>query len=169
VIARGIALRGKKGFADLGLVLAVLLLIGITVIVGYKIFSSYNEKWQANDSVPAAAKIEVQDLKDRYVGLFDGIFMFIFALLVIALFISVAMIGTRPEFFFITIFIMVIFIGVSALLSNVYEDTATSTQLNNTTSEFTFIPFIMGELPKLTLLMGAIILIGLYVKIRGIV
>lgn len=168
MIAGGMFLLNNRGFADLGLVLAILLLIGITVIVGYKIFTSYNEKWQNNSSVPATAKAEVQTLKDRYVGLFDGIFMFVFALLVIALFISVAVIGTRPEFFFITVFLMIIFIGVSALLSNIYSDVSTSEQLNNTTNEFVFIPFVMNDLPKLTLLMGTLILVGLYVKIKGI-
>lgn len=160
---------GNRGFADLGLVLAFLLIIAVTVIIGYKVFSSYNEKWQAQDSVSADAKADVQTLKDRYVSLFDGIFMLVFALLTIALFISVAYIGTRPEFFFITVIIMIMFIGVSALMSNVYDDVGTSEQLATTTSEFSFIPFIMTKLPLVTLLLGAVILIGLYVKIRGIV
>lgn len=158
----------KRGFfGDVGLVIAILLLVAIIVMVGYKLFSSYNTKWQAMD-VDQNAKNLVQDNKDRYVDLFDGIFMFVLALLCVALFISVAMIGTRPEFFFITIILLVIFIGAAALLSNVFTDVATSPQLNATSSEFEFIPFIMNELPTVVLLFGFIVIAGLYMKIRGV-
>jgi len=159
----------KKGFQDLGLVLAILLLLAIMILIGYKIFTNYNTMWQQQPSITSNAKAQVQTLKDRYVGLFDGIFMFIFAFLVIALFISVALIGTRPEFFFITIVLLIIFIGVSALLSNVYNDISTNSSINDTSSEFTFIPFIMGKLPIVTLLLGTVILAGLYAKIKGYV
>ena len=160
----------KKGFfGDIGLVIAIMLLIAVMTIIGYKVFTSYNEKWQANDSVDSNAKALVQQNKDRYVALWDGIFMFIFAMLCIALFISVAAIGTRPEFFFISLILLVIFIGGSAMISNVYEDVATSPQLNTTSSEFNFIPFIMGELPNVALLLGFLVMVGLYVKIRGFI
>lgn len=160
----------KRGFfGDIGLVIAIMLIIALMVIIGYKVFVSYNDKWQANPDVSAQAKQIVQDKKDRYVSLWDGIYMFVFALLVVALFISVAALGTRPEFFFISIILLVIFIGGSAMVSNVYEDVATNPQLNTTSSEFTFIPFIMAELPTVTLLLGFLVMLGLYVKIRGFV
>src|SRR5690348_3416217 len=109
--------------------LAILLLIALFVIIGYKVFDSYNDKWQ-NMNVDSNAKALVQTSKDRFVGLWDGIFMFIVALLAVALFISSTMIGTRPEFFFITFILLCFFIGSSAVISNVYEDVATSPQLN---------------------------------------
>lgn len=158
----------KKGFfGDIGLILAIILLFSIVIIVGYKVFSSYNDKWQTSNADTQAKEL-VQESQTRYTNLFDGIFMFVFALLVIALFISAATIGTRPEFFFITMVLLVIFIGVSALISNVYDTASTSTQLNSTSSEFSFIPFLMDELPKVTLLLGVVVIIGLYVKIRGV-
>lgn len=149
------------------MILAVLLLFSIVVVVGYKVFDSYNDKWQTQN-VDSNAKALVQSSKDRYVGLFDGIFMFVFALLCVALFVSAVMIGSRPEFFFITLIILVIFIGVSASISNVYEDVSTSSNLNATSSEFSFIPFLMGELPKVTLLLGFLVMAGLYMKIKGV-
>jgi len=158
----------KKGFiGDVGLVIAVLLLLSVVVLVGYKIFTSYNEKWQDLDVDPNAKQL-VADNKERYVDLFDGIFMFVFALLCMALFISAVMIGSRPEFFFITLIILVIFIGVGASVSNVYEDISTSSNLNDTSSEFSFTPFLMGELPKVVLLLGFLVMAGLYMKIKGV-
>jgi hypothetical protein len=161
----------KKGafFSDIGLVLAVMLVFGLMIIVGYKVFTSYNDKWQVNPSIDTASKATVDTLHTRYVGLFDGIFMFVFALLAVMLFVSSAFIGTRPEFFFITVILAVFAIGVSAVMSNVYESVATSDQMNTTSSQFNFIPFIMGKLPLVTLLFATIVMIGLYVKIKGIV
>jgi hypothetical protein len=158
----------RRGSADIGIVLAMLLLLGVMTLVGYKVFDSYNDKWQAAD-VDSNAKQLVQTNKDRYVGLFDGIFMFVFALLVIALFVSVAVIGTQPQYFFITLIVLVMFIGASGLISNSFEDVSTSTYLNETSSEFEFIPFLMGELPMMTLFLGIVLIIGLYLKIRGLV
>lgn len=160
----------KKGFiGDVGLIIAILFLVALMVIVGYKIFSSYNEKWQAAPSISTEGKQLVQDSKDRYVGLFDGIFMFVFALLVVALFLSATQLNTNPAFFFITLIILVFMIGASAVISNSFETASSSSSLNATSNEFQFIPFLMDNLPMVTLLLGFVILVALYVKIRGVV
>lgn len=160
----------KRGFlGDVGLIIAILMLVSIMVIVGYKVFSSYNDKWQAAPSISTHSKALVQEQKDRYVGLFDGIFMFVFALLCLGLFISASMINTRPEFFFIAIVVLVFMIGGAALVSNAFETASDDAQLSNTSSEFTFIPFLMDNLPIVTLLLGFIVLVALYVKLRGLV
>lgn len=158
----------KKGFADIGLVMALLLLIAIFALVGFKVFSSYNDKWQQLD-VSNDSKTYIQEQEDRYPSLFDGIFMLVFALLVVALFISVTQIGTRPEFFFITIVVLVFFIGASALLGNAFEDISEGEQLNDSSDEFNFIPFIMGNLPIVTLGLGVVVIGGLYLKIKGLI
>ena len=158
----------NKGFlGEIGLIIAIMLLVSVVVIVGYKTFTSYNEKWQ-DLPVDQGAKDLVQDNKDRYVSLFDGIFMFVFAMLCIALFASVVVIDTKPAFFFITIIVLAFMIGGGAMVSNAYEDISTSNQLNNTSSEFTFIPFIMSELPKVVLMLGFLVIAGLYMKMKGI-
>lgn len=163
-------MKNRKGFlGDVGLIIAILMLVSLMVIVGYKVFSSYNDKWQAAPSISTNSKELVQEEKDRYVGLFDGIFMFVFALLVLGLFISASLINTRPEFFFIALVVAVFMIGGAAVVSNSFEQAADSNQLSNTTSEFTFIPFLMDNLPIITLLLVFVVLVALYVKLKGIV
>lgn len=159
----------KRGafLSDIGIVLAVMLLFSITIIVGYKVFTNYNDKWQANPEIDVNSKVLVGDLQSRYVGLFDGIFVFVFVLMAIMLFVSSMMIGTNPAFFFVVLFLTVFLIGVSAIMSNVYEDVATSDQMNTTSSSFSSIPYIMDNLPKIALMLAVITMIGLFVKIRG--
>lgn len=160
--------RGKKGFiGDLGLVMAVLFIIALVVIIGYKIFDSYNDKWQTQTSVSNESKVYIQETHDRYVGLWDGIFMFVFALLTIALFVSATQLGTRPEFFFITLIVLVFMIGASAVISNSYETISTNDSINSTSSQFEFIPFIMINMPYVVLMFGFVIMMALFIKIRG--
>jgi len=155
--------------SDIGIVLAVMLLFSITIIVGYKVFTNYNDKWQANPNIDTNSKVIVGDLQGRYVGLFDGIFVFVFVLMAVMLFVSSMMIGTNPAFFFVVLFLTVFLIGVSAIMSNVYTDVATSEQMNTTSSTFSSIPYIMDNLPKIALMLAVITMIGLFVKIRGYV
>lgn len=161
-------MNNKKGFlGDVGLFIAIFMLVSLMIIVGYKIFSSYNDKWQAKPDIAQESKDIVQEEKDRYVGLFDGIFMFVFALLCLGLFISANLINTRPEFFFIAVIVLTFMIGGAAVISNTFETASTSNQLNATSSEFTFIPFLMSNLPVVTLLLGFIVMVALYVKMKG--
>jgi succinate-acetate transporter protein len=159
----------KRGafLSDIGIVLAVMLLFSITILVGYKVFTSYNDKWQANPEIDVNSKALVGDLQSRYVGLFDGIFVFVFVLMAVMLFVSSMLIGTNPAFFFVVLFLTVFLIGVSAIMSNVYEDVATSDQMNTTSSSFSSIPYIMDNLPKIALMFAVITMIGLFVKIKG--
>ena len=160
--------RSKKGFiGDIPLIIGFLFLFAVVIIVGYQFLSAYNTKYQAAN-VSQGSKDLVQSSKDRYVGLFDGIMGFVFALLVIALFVSLTLIPSNPAFFFITVILLVILIGAGAVFSNSYEQIANDSHISTTASEFTFTPFLMSNLPTVILFMGCVFIIGLYMKLRGV-
>jgi hypothetical protein len=48
------------------------------------------------------------------------------------------------------------------------EEVTTSSELSSEASEFSFIPFFFDNLPIMVLLLGAIFLIGSYLKLRGV-
>lgn len=161
-------MKNRRGFiGDIPLLIGVLFLVAVLIIVGYHFYTSFNDQYQASDA-DAQSKALLQTNKDRYVSLFDGIFGFVFALLMIALFISVTQIPSNPAFFFITVILIVVLIGGAAIFSNAYEDISTDTNINSTSSEFTFVPYLMGNLPIVVLFMGVIFMIGLYMKLRGV-
>jgi hypothetical protein len=153
-------------FGDVPFIIGILLLLAIVVIVSYKVFTNINTDWQGKDDVSTESKLRMQTLKDRYTGLWDGIFMLVAGLLCLALVFSVSQIGTRPEFFFITIILLVFILGAAALTSNVYEQISTSDELNETSSEFTFIPYFTMSMPKIALLLVFLLVVGLYMKAR---
>jgi flagellar biosynthesis protein FlhB len=159
----------KKGFiGDVPFIVALLVVIGIIWIVGSSVFDSLNTSLQGSDVLTNDSKATISTLETRYVSVFDGVFLLVFGLLALGLVLSTAMLGTRPEFFFIVIIVSMLFIGAAAALSNVFDSVASSSA-GSTVSEFTYIPLIMNNLVVITLFLVALLLAGLYVKARGIV
>jgi hypothetical protein len=160
----------KKGFiGDAAVVLGVLLVFVVCIYVGAKLFNSFNDSWQDSDQITNESKELVGGLESRYVGLWDGAFMLVFSLLAVGLLVSTAMLGTRPEFFFITIIIAVFFVGVAAAVSNAFSAFSADSNLSGVGSEFVFIPLIMNNLVEIMLVLIGLLLTGLYVKARGLV
>jgi ABC-type cobalt transport system substrate-binding protein len=161
--------RNKKGFiGDIPFIIAILFLFAIVIIVMNQFFTSFNAGYQTSGASNNSKEL-VDTNQNRYSSLFDGIFMFVFAILAVLLFVSVATIGTRPEFFFITMILIAIFVGVGGLLSNTFTSISSNHLLNSSTNDFTFIPFIMDKLPFVILFFGIVVVFGLYVKIKGFV
>lgn len=160
----------KKGFiGDVAVIIGLMLLLGTVFIVGSKVMGEFNDEWQANEDVSNQSKEIVSDLEGRYVNLWDGAFMLIFGLLAVALVVSTAALGTRPEFFFITVVIAVFFVGAAAAVSNAFYDISNDSGLVEATNEFTFVPLIMNNLVEITLVLIGLLFVGLYVKARGII
>ena len=159
----------KKGFVgDLSFLIVVFFVFVITIIaVGY-MFNAVNDEFQASDGISAEGKEITGELEGKYVSVWDGIALTTFALFAVALLLSVVTIGTRPEFFFLVVIIGIFLLGIAALFANVYSS-VTSTELSTITAEFTYIPLIMSNFVNIVLFLIAILLVGLYVKLRGLI
>lgn len=159
----------RKAFiGDLSTVIVVLFVLVVTVIIGAYTFNAVNDQFQSSDGISSEGKNITADLESRYVAVWDGIALMAFAFLSVALILSVVTLGTRPEFFFLVIIIGLFLIGVAALFANTYS-AVTGSALSTVTAEFTFIPLIMQNLVNVMLFLIALLTIGLFVKIRGVV
>lgn len=159
----------RKGFVgDVATVLVVLFVLVVTVVSMSYFFGEINDRFQNGDSISDTGKNITGDIEARYAGVWDGIVLMVFAFLAIALVISVATLGTRPEFFFLTVVAALLFLGVAAIFANAYE-AVTSTALNAASGEFTYASLIFNNLVEVTLFLLALLVLGLYVKIRGLV
>lgn len=158
----------NRGFVgDIMSILVVLFVLVVTVMAAYFAFSAVNDSFQGS-SLSNQTKEIVGDSKARYVGVWDGIALVVFGLLAIALVMSVAALGTRPEFFFILLIVGVVLVGIAAIFANTYE-AVTGTELSGTSSEFTFIPLLMDNLVNVVLLLFFLLVIGMFVKLGGVV
>lgn len=158
----------RRGFiGDAAFVVAILLVLGLTMVVAYNFFTELNTQFQDTDHLTNTSKESIDTLHNRYTGLWDGIFMLVFGLLAVGLVLSTAALGTRPEFFFLVVIISLFVVGGAAAVSNVWSD-AVGTDLAVSASSFPFTSLILGNLVEITLALIGILLVGLFVKARGI-
>lgn len=160
----------RRGYiGNIAFVIAILFVLAITVFVMSKIFNSYNTQWQANPSIDNDSKELVQSNVDRYAPVWDGTFIFVFVLLAVFIVLSVSSLASRPEFFFVVVILLVFVVGGAGLVSNAFTSVSNSTEFTNQTEDFTYTNFIMNNLATLTLLLGVILVIGLFMRVRGII
>lgn len=160
----------KKGFiGDAAFVIVVLFVLGLVAVVGFQVFGELNDSIQAKEGFSNESKALLQTNYDAYAPLWDGIVAFGMALLGIALILSTAAIGTRPEFFFLTILVGMLLIGGVAMLSNVWAEATTTGPLAGAASSFTFTNLLFDNYALIALLFVALLTIGLFVKARGLV
>lgn len=161
-------MKGRKGYVgDIAFIIGVLLAVTIIWIIGAKVFSDVDAELQDSDLSNVSKNIS-GTLEARYVGLFDGIFALVFGLLAAGLIVSVAFLGSRPEFFFITTIVSFFVVGLAAILSNVFN-TFVNTDIASTATGFTYIPLVMNNLVEITLFLVVILVVALFVKARGVV
>jgi len=162
-------LIGRKAFiGDLSTILVVLFVFFITIIISAFLFGEVNDMFQSSDGISSEGKNITGSLESRYVGVWDGIGLLVFALLSVALILSVVTLGTRPEFFFLIVIISIFLVGLAALFANIYSS-VTGDSFAVITNEFVFIPLIMNNLVNVLLFLVALLSIGLFVKIRGVI
>lgn len=157
--------NGKKGFnGDVAVLMVFMFVIAIVAVSGGEIFDRLNSGF-AGSSLSDGAKEDFSILEARYSQVWDGAFLMIFALFSIALILSTAAIGSRPEFFFITVIVGMFFVGVAAIVSNVF---ASAFSNFSTSGNWTFIPLLLNNLVEAVLVLLALLVVGLFVKIKGV-
>lgn len=158
----------KRGasLTDLILLVVIAFAFVIITIIGAKSFSSINDELQASDDISATAKGIIDDANTTYVSAFDGIFLFMFIGLGVALFIGAFMLDSHPVFYFFALFLLALTSLIAMILGNVYVDFAATDEYSDTVAEFTIIPFVMSNFLNIIIALGFLLIIGLYAKNR---
>lgn len=154
----------KGQITDLIYVLIILFSFALLTILGYYLFNQFNTTFANTEGVSNFSLEIMNENKDRYVSIFDGIMLFIFVGLLIASIVSAIFIKSHPIFFVINVFLLIIVSIIAIILKSVFTGFATSSEMINTTSEFTIIPFIMNNLTLILVIAGFLIIIALLGK-----
>lgn len=159
----------KKGssVSDVILVIVFLLAFGITSVLAYLVYNGFNDDYQARDEISDTSKAMIQDNKDKYVGVFDGIVLLSVIGLTIALLIGASMIQTHPAFFIVALVVTSVAVLLAAVYSNVYEEFASDTTISAVESEFTILPVVMDKLPIIVTVIALLVALVLYSRTRG--
>lgn len=139
----------------------------IVVIVAVYVLSNINTTLQADSSVPVESKNILNKFTTRFKVSQDWGAVTLLIGFLISIVISAFVLRTYPALGIIMIVIMVIFVGIALRFSNAFHSFAASSNMVSTSSEFTIIPNIMNNLPKIMLVVTTIFIIILFSKGRN--
>lgn len=153
----------KKGsLEDITFIAVMLLILGISILVGFRMATDTNAHIQADAAIPANAKAVSTQILGFYPGVINNGFLWITFGLAIATMISAALVRVHPVFIPIYFIGLVIVIIVSGILSNVYEAMADSSTLAVQAAQLDKVGFVLGKLPWFIAIFGIILMVVMY-------
>lgn len=163
--------RNKRGMFLIDIIYMVILvfLMAIIFIVAKKASYDLVEGMVVNNTaLPQSVRDQGADMNAGSTGFWDFAFLFIFIALVIVLWISVWFIDTHPLFFILLVVIMIVVALLCMMFANTFETFMTDSAYTSTINEFTIIPFIMGNIVAIMIVIGFITGILLFAKTRSV-
>ena len=157
----------KKGSVlDIIQILIILFAFSVFTIIAYTVYDSW--KSGTDGVIDSAVANKTEAYGTTALLRMDNIFTFLLAGLGIATVVGAFMIRTHPVFFIASFLILIITILIAAILANTYTEIATDSKLSTAASQYTVIPYIMNNLPYVITILGLLIIIALYAKLKGI-
>ena len=159
--------RGRKAFiGDVMTIIVFAFIMGITILVGYLLLSSWNTQVQASTTIGAPAQTLTQTQTSKFPSLWDGLFGVIFIGMSLAAAISAYFIDTHPIVFALCVIILAVFIIAGAAISNTYNAIESSGVFATFSASFKLMHYILNNLGLYMLVEGALIMIALFTKAR---
>lgn len=143
---------------DLFYITSTLLVMALTIVMGMYMLNNFTPKLLAlspeNSTDYNSTSTLMTNVKATFTQTYDSSFAVVFVLMVASSMILSSLIPTNPIFALPFIFIMSILVVITAITSNLWSAFATDPLMASTVAEFVFIPFVMDNLPLLTVLLG---------------
>jgi NADH:ubiquinone oxidoreductase subunit 3 (subunit A) len=155
----------KSNVIDIIVIIIVLFLFGFISVFGLKIFTDLNTDLQA-DFTHDAGKDVSDNLFSTYPSLMDNLFLMAFILFIIFAVISVFLLDTHPIFFVIVMITLIGIFAASILLGNVFSEVMRDPSLFTYANQLTFTSWIMNNVLQLSIGLGFLMTIGLFIKMR---
>lgn len=158
----------KKGSAqDILLLAAVLIVLSICGLIGFKIMDMFNTSAQSSDVFEVEGKAASAKINSMFPGVIDNSFLFVAVGLGIAAFMMAAMVRVHPVFLVFYIFILVVIIIMSAIFSNSYQAIAATPELSSLADQMIITSTVMQILPFIVGIFGTILAIIMYKSGQG--
>ena len=162
-------LKKKRASAIIDVLLLFVAVFGFVMftIVGFTFFDSFNNLYQNSTVIDIPqAKSTDQDAKDRYVNLFDGIFLFLFIGLILGAIAAAWYVDVAPMWFIVALSLLGVLAFLGALFGNIFSDFASSPQLNPSAVQFTFMSLIFNNFLTITIGIIFVVMIVGFAKYR---
>ncbi|MEM3154807.1 MAG: hypothetical protein QW165_04575 [Candidatus Woesearchaeota archaeon] len=142
------------------------MVFGILSVTGYKVLYEANVEIQTDTDMSVEGWNVSQELTNNFPSVFDNLFLFTFVILIIGSIVSSFLIDTHPIFFFINIFLLLCVFFVLIALANTYDDIMQDSEFATFAISFPYTTWVMTHLLPLGIVIGFIILISLFMKVK---
>ena len=156
---------GKRGQVQALLLFGIVgIVLGITIIIGFKISDTINDNFQDSSIISPQAKEGIQSFRNTYPTVFDGTFMFAIVLLGLVVVVSVFAVDSHPIFFAISLpaFFAVLF--VNAILANILDDIGKTSTLSSLYAQLPMMNFVAGHWLMIITVVGMASFVALFAK-----
>ena len=154
--------KDKRGTpVDIVLLPVILVIIAIAAYVSMQGMQDWKNAAYGDLSNQSKA---ILDQQVNNMGVVDNLFMFFFIGLFLLILAGAILLPSNPIFVVIALFIVIIGVVISAPISNLFQDFKNDSNFNiNTTRNASKINFVFENLPLITMALGAITVIVIYV------
>jgi len=161
-------IRSKRGsLIDIMFIGVLLLFFAMTVLVGLKVATEFEEAIDANPVFDTGQSREaVQSARIKYTNTIDNTFLFLTIFLGLGTMVLAALVFVHPIFipFYFIGWVLVIFF--SGILSNIYQTMAADVNMIEIADQLTFMSNILEALPIIIGIFGILLMVVMY-KLRG--
>lgn len=153
----------KKGsLVDVAYIVIILLAFSLLILISSRVLGGFvselkNVPGVAQEGIDAANNFEHQ-----YNNTIDGAFLFLFAGIIIAMFVLAALVRVHPIFiplFFIALIFVIFLCGIA---SNVYQEMAANTEMVSIAEDHIFMSHIMEFFPLIIGVVGFALMLVMY-------
>lgn len=156
--------KDKKGIADVLTIAIVLFVIAFLGIITYKIVGGINVEVQAS-TVNNESKAAYNNFSDNYADSFDEGMILALSFAYIITLIFAYRVNTDPGYFFISLFVLIILIGITAVFGQIYELGTNNPDFVNERAAMPYLNFVASHSFVLSIAAGALLFIVLFSKI----
>lgn len=152
----------KGSLFDIIFVTIFIFVFAVSFFFGYIIMDKFKAEVNQTNTIDVSY---IQTGQDAFL-IFDGLMVFVIAMLFISVIISAFLIDVHPVFFVISLIFLVLSIFVGAQISNIFIEFSQASDIAVATSNYPLTIYLFQNLPTIILVFGIIISIVIYSKIR---
>lgn len=156
----------KKGtILDIPIILIMVTLIAFVVLLVAYILGAFNTAITENPEL--GLNVSYVSQVQTGVNVFDGMFIVLVAGLFLATIIGAFVVRTHPVFFVMSLFLLVFFVILGVIFTDVFYEFATAPALVDTANDFPIMIQILSNWPSILGVFGIVVIIVLYAKLRS--
>jgi len=165
-----LSFKGKKGGVNAIFFVAVIVILlivwGAVSLIGNSILEEVNTEIQNDDTYNDVAKENIQQTTTSYPQIMDSSYLVIMILAWIGVVIASLNALEHPIFFIIALIFISSLLFIGAVLSNFYEDLATTDDLITSAADFPVTYFVNSNMVLVVLVIVASVVVTMYARER---